>query len=190
MGVFFNAFIRHANVVKMANLAQLVNVIAPIFTNKQGLYLQTIYFPLVEYGKQRSNLSVDTLVKTPEYQPNGGGRTTGYLDVSTTYDPKGHLIYVNVLNRSANKDITASIENVEGKLSAQAELWQMDNPDLKAVNTFGDDHKVRPITKAITLPLSHNDFQLHIPETLADHLKTQDRVTTDLHSLIRKMQGR
>jgi alpha-N-arabinofuranosidase len=28
----------------MANLAQLVNVIAPIFTNKQGLYLQTIYF--------------------------------------------------------------------------------------------------------------------------------------------------
>jgi alpha-L-arabinofuranosidase len=164
MGVFFNAFIRHANVVKMANLAQLVNVIAPIFTNKQGIYLQTIYFPLVEYGKQRTNLSVDTLVKTPEYQPKGGGRTTGYLDVSTTYDPKGHVIYVNVLNRSANNDIGTSIENVEGKLSAQAELWQMDNPDLKAVNTFGDDQKVRPIIKAITLPLSHNGFNYTFPK--------------------------
>ncbi len=164
MGVFFNAFIRHANVVKMANLAQLVNVIAPIFTNKQGLYLQTIYFPLVEYGKQRTNLSVDTLVKTPDYQPNGGGRTTGYLDVSSTYDPKRHLIYVNVLNRSANKDIAASIENVEGKLSAQAELWQMDDPDLKAVNTFGNDQKVRPITKAINLSLSQNAFSYTFPK--------------------------
>jgi alpha-L-arabinofuranosidase len=28
----------------MANLAQLVNVIAPIFTSKRGMYLQTIYF--------------------------------------------------------------------------------------------------------------------------------------------------
>jgi alpha-N-arabinofuranosidase len=164
MGVFFNAFIRHANVVKMANLAQLVNVIAPIFTNKQGLYLQTIYFPLVEYGNQRSNLSVNTLVKSPEYQPNGGGRPTGYLDVSTTYDAKSHLIYLNVLNRSADKAITTSIENVEGKVSPQAELWQMDNPDLKAVNTFGNDHKVRPTTKGVTLQLAHNTFSYAFPK--------------------------
>jgi len=27
MGMFFNSFFRHANVVKMANLAQMVNVI-------------------------------------------------------------------------------------------------------------------------------------------------------------------
>ena len=53
MGMFLNSFFRHADVVKMANLAQLVNVIAPIFTNRQGLYLQTIYFPLAEYAKQR-----------------------------------------------------------------------------------------------------------------------------------------
>ena len=36
MGMFFNSFFRHADVVKMANLAQLVNVIAPIVTNKTG----------------------------------------------------------------------------------------------------------------------------------------------------------
>ena len=34
MGMFFNSFFRHADVVKMANLAQMVNVIAPIMTNK------------------------------------------------------------------------------------------------------------------------------------------------------------
>lgn len=51
MGMFLNSFFRHANSVKMANLAQLVSVIAPIFTNKQGIFLQTIYFPLAEYAK-------------------------------------------------------------------------------------------------------------------------------------------
>ena len=55
MGVFLNAFFRHADVVKLANLAQLVNVIAPMFTNPQGLYLQTVSFPIAEYAKQRDS---------------------------------------------------------------------------------------------------------------------------------------
>ena len=38
--MFLNSFFRHAHIVKMANLAHLVNVIAPIFTNEEGLYLQ------------------------------------------------------------------------------------------------------------------------------------------------------
>ena len=70
MGMFLNAFFRHADVVKMANLAQLVNVIAPMFTNKQGLYLQTIYFPIAEYAKQRGNQSLDVLVESPQYKPD------------------------------------------------------------------------------------------------------------------------
>src|SRR5262245_13660191 len=55
MGMFFNTFFRHADVVKMANVAQMVNVIAPITTNKQGLFLQTIYFPLAEFTKDRKS---------------------------------------------------------------------------------------------------------------------------------------
>ena|SRR5437763_1063131 len=47
---------------------QMVNVIAPIMTNKQGLFLQPIYFPIVEYGKQRGNTSLDLFVSAPTYQ--------------------------------------------------------------------------------------------------------------------------
>ena len=87
MGVFLNAFIRHADVVKMANLAQLVNVIAPMFTNTDGLYLQTIYFPMAEYAKQRGLQALDVRVDSPQYKPDQG-RPLGYLDVSATYDPR------------------------------------------------------------------------------------------------------
>jgi alpha-L-arabinofuranosidase len=33
---FLNVFVRNADIVKMANMAQLVNVIAPIWAEKEG----------------------------------------------------------------------------------------------------------------------------------------------------------
>jgi alpha-N-arabinofuranosidase len=70
MGMFFNSFFRHADTVKMANLAQMVNVIAPIMTNKDGLFLQPIYFPIAEYGKQRGNVALEASVSAPKYTAN------------------------------------------------------------------------------------------------------------------------
>ena len=46
IATMLNAFIKNAHIVKIANMAQLVNVIAPIFTNEKDLFLQTIYYPL------------------------------------------------------------------------------------------------------------------------------------------------
>jgi alpha-L-arabinofuranosidase len=150
MGMFFNSFIRHADVVKMANLAQIVNVIAPIFTNEKGLFLQPIYFPIAEYSKQRGNLALDTLVTSPTYRV-GEGAPLRYLDVSSTFDRKNGRIFVNVLNRSKSMDIEAEIEDQAGKCAPAAELWEMNHPDLKAVHTFGADRTVRPSVKAATL---------------------------------------
>ncbi len=163
MGMFLNSFIRHAHVVKMANLAQLVNVIAPIFTNQQGLFLQTIYFPLVEYGKQRGNMALDLLVKSPAYQVDGR-RPLGYLDASATHSAKERAVYLNVLNRSERMDLATRIDNVEGTLAGGVEVWELNYPDLKATHTFGDDAKVRPLTRTVTVALSGNSFGYTFPK--------------------------
>ena len=161
MGMFFNSFFRHADVVKMANLAQLVNVIAPIMTNKQGLFLQPIYFPIAEYGKQRGNIAVNTWVDSPGYEQNH--QQLPYLDVSTTYNPKDRSVYVNVLNRSKAQSIGARIQNQEGTLTPGVAVWQMDYPDLKATHTFGDDKKVLPKTSSMTATLEKNSFVYTFP---------------------------
>jgi alpha-N-arabinofuranosidase len=161
MGMFFNSFFRHADTVKMANLAQMVNVIAPIMTNKQGLYLQPIYFPIVEYGKQRGNVALTTWVASPTYAVNR--RQLPYLDVSTTYNTKDRALYVNVLNRSKSQDIATHIENQEGALSPNVDVWQMNYPDLKATHTFGDDKKVVPTTSTMKAPLQNNSFTYTFP---------------------------
>ena len=46
VGGFLNTLIRNADRVKLACLAQLINVIAPIMTNANGLYPATILLPL------------------------------------------------------------------------------------------------------------------------------------------------
>jgi len=45
VGGLLNTLMRHADRVKIACLAQLVNVIAPIMTNSKGLFRQTIFHP-------------------------------------------------------------------------------------------------------------------------------------------------
>jgi len=163
MGMFFNSFFRHANVVTMANLAQLVNVIAPIFTNKQGLFLQPIFFPIAEYAKQKGNTALDLLVTAPTYRTNRP-KPLSYLDVSATYHPNDRTIYLNVLNRSGGTDISTRIDNVEGKIGASADVWEMNHPNMKTTHTFGDDKKVRPTTRSVPLALSNNGFTYTFPK--------------------------
>jgi alpha-L-arabinofuranosidase len=172
MGMFFNSFFRHADIVKMANLAQLVNVIAPIFTNEKGLFLQPIYFPIAEYGRQRGNTALDVWVKSPTYR-TGNRPPLNYLDVSSTYDAKNRHVYLNVLNRSKGMDIAAAIENQGGRLGETAAVWEMKHPDLKAVHTFGDDRKVRPATRSVSLKPAGGAFQYTFPAQSLTILRLQ-----------------
>src|SRR5581483_11859828 len=68
VATFLNAFVNHAHIVKMANMAQLVNVIAPIFTSEKGLYLQTIYYPLQLFAANTKGKALDLFVDAPKYK--------------------------------------------------------------------------------------------------------------------------
>jgi alpha-N-arabinofuranosidase len=163
MGMFFNSFFRHADVVKMANLAQMVNVIAPIMTNKTGLFLQPIYFPLVEYAKQRDSTALDVWVSAPAYQIPNRTQQVQYLDVSATYRPDRREIVLNVLNRSKDRDMATRIDNQEGTLDGRLSVWQMNHADLKATHTFGDDRRVRPSVSNTTVTIDGRGFTYTFP---------------------------
>ncbi|MGH9802177.1 MAG: alpha-L-arabinofuranosidase C-terminal domain-containing protein, partial [Blastocatellia bacterium] len=133
-----------------------------IMTNKQGLFLQTTYFPLVEFAKQRGNKSLDVFVSAPTYKV-GNRPPLRYLDVSTTYNEAERALYVNVLNRSKDKDLTTRIDNQEGRLESEVGVWEMNHPDLKAAHTFGDDKKVRPATRTVAASVENNGFNYTFP---------------------------
>jgi alpha-N-arabinofuranosidase len=147
----------------MANLAQLVNVIAPIMTNEKGLFLQTIYFPLAEFTKQQKNRSLDVWVQAPTYQIRNRPGELKYLDVSATYNAATREVFVNVLNRSRDKDIAARLESQTGSWGRDVSVWELNHPDLKATHTFGDDTKVRPVTRTVQADVQDDSFTYTFP---------------------------
>jgi alpha-L-arabinofuranosidase len=74
------------------------------------------------------------------------------------------MVYMNVLNRSKDKDLSTRIENQEGQIgSSEVDVWEMNNSDLKATHTFGDDKKVRPVTRKLNVTLQNNGFTYLFP---------------------------
>ena len=69
----------------------------------------------------------------------------------------------NVLNRSKDKDLSARIENQDGQLASEIGVWEMNHSDLKATHTFGDDKKVRPVTRTMTPAVQNNAFSYTFP---------------------------
>ncbi|TDH19980.1 alpha-N-arabinofuranosidase [Segetibacter sp. 3557_3] len=152
---FLNAFIRNADVVKMANMAQLVNVIAPIFTNDKEMFRQTIYFPLQLFANNVFGTALDVFVDCKTYNTDkfflGLSETTTqqknvpYLDVSATYS-NGELV-LNVVNRHKDEAITTDILSQTGTFSGAFSVQEVNGPGIKAQNDFNKE-QVKTTEKA------------------------------------------
>jgi len=144
---FLNSFIRHADVVKMANMAQLVNVIAPIFTNEKGVFKQTIFYPLELFANNARGTSLNTFVACETYSnddflaPPGEAKPkqiqVPYLDVSATY--KDGEVTICVVNRHKEKAITTDIISEEGDFLGPFKIYEVNGPDIKSENDFGKE---------------------------------------------------
>ena len=142
---FLNVFVRNADIVKMANMAQLVNVIGPIFTNEQGMFLQTIYYPLQLFAQNVKGTSLDVFVDSDTYDTEeffiGLGESTTtqkdvpYLDVSATIN--GDDLIINVVNRHKDNAIATDIFSQSGSFVGEATITEVNGPDIKAENDFG-----------------------------------------------------
>ncbi|MCA9734255.1 alpha-N-arabinofuranosidase [candidate division KSB1 bacterium] len=133
---FLNAFIRNAHIVKMANMAQLVNVIAPMFTNENDMFRQTIYFPLALYANNSFGISIDAFVDSPTFDTDKY-KNVPYLDVSVAYE--GDSIVINVVNRHKEKSIEAEILSQQGDFTGKFTVIEVNGPDIKTENTFGNE---------------------------------------------------
>ncbi|HEY2012133.1 MAG TPA: alpha-L-arabinofuranosidase C-terminal domain-containing protein [Bryobacteraceae bacterium] len=146
VATFLNTFLNHSHIVKIANLAQLVNVIAPIFTNDNGLFLQTIYYPLQMFAANSKGKSLELFVDSPNYQSTRVGDVP-YLDVSAAYD-NGSLV-LNVVNRHKDQAIAVEIEAEDKTFSGEVKITEVNGPDIKAENDFGSS-KVGAVARTAT----------------------------------------
>ena len=150
------SLLNHADRVKTACLAQLVNVIAPIMTETGGpAWRQTIFWPFAQWSNfGRGNVlraSDDSpTYRANYYDPRGPQDlwfpvTAPYLKLGAVQQEDGKALTLFAVNRSLDEHMPMEIvANGFGKLRLR-EARQFHHVDLNAMNTRDNPDRVAPV---------------------------------------------
>lgn len=169
VGGFVNTLLRNSDRVRVACLAQLVNVIAPLVTNDQGVLRQSTYYPYAWALRYARGRVLDLRVESETYPITPTGlqadfARTGdvpFVDVVATLDEPGGQAALLVLNRdtSDERELTVEWDDIAPKRVLACET--LTGLDLKAFNTFDAPRRVVP--QALTAPTASNRMTLELP---------------------------
>ncbi len=135
VGLMLITLIRHSDRVKMACLAQLVNVIAPIMTEKDGsAWTQTIYYPYMYASKYGRGVALQPVLKSSKHDTKDYADVNDIESIAVWNEEKDELT-IFAVNRDLEETInlTTDIASFEGY--ELIEHIVLENEDLKAVNT-------------------------------------------------------
>jgi len=108
--------LKHADRVKIACFAQLVNVIAPIMTSPHGLFKQTIFYPIMHVSKFAHGTVLQTKIKSDTYTVQEFGHVN-YLDsIVIKNDDNQYTIFAINRNQHENLHLTVNLDNSRFKV--------------------------------------------------------------------------
>jgi alpha-N-arabinofuranosidase len=137
-----NLMQRMGGIVTMANLAQLTNSIAPIFTSKDGMFLQTTYFPMKLYTHQCGSAYLASTVQSPTFSTKSY-QDVPYLDVSATTDDAKNSLSLAVVNRHQSQPIATSIAVDGVHVDGKAQAFEINGASPDSENSFAAPENVR-----------------------------------------------
>ena len=153
-----NIFARHAERVRMANIAQMINVLqAMIMTDKEKMVLTPTYHVFKMYVPFQDATSVPVAFDAGTYK--NGDITLPRVDAIAAKDTKGKL-WLAITNLDPNQpvEIDASVSGINAK-SASGET--LTAPQVDSVNTFDAPNTVAP--KAISAKAEGGKLVLTLP---------------------------
>jgi len=148
VAMFLNAFLRHADAITMANMAQLVNVIPPIFTSPDDMFFQTIFYPLELYTLHNGTHALDAYVECPTV-PAGEYGKVPVLDVSSSYSPETGMASVNLINRHRTEAVPLALECQHGRFNGEGTLYEITGEDVRVYNDFARKDAVTTTTRPV-----------------------------------------
>ncbi|MCX2721260.1 alpha-N-arabinofuranosidase [Roseibium salinum] len=129
-----NEFIRRSDRVRIACIAQLVNVIAPIRAEKGGpAWRQTIYYPYQFASLYGRGDALNVAVDAPTYDCSVADDVS-YLDVSAVHDREAGTLTLFVLNRHLTEKADLDVELTGFGTPALFEHISMEGYELTDTN--------------------------------------------------------
>ncbi len=176
VGSYLNVFVRNCAWVRMANLAQMVNAIAPIVATPDAVAVQPIYYPVLLHSRAALAFAVDSFTDGPDVSANIAhldhhrGRWPhriadlgpfALVDVAATASADCARVAVTLVNRSQHEpedteivlrdfdfDGPASVTTVTAEHGTSARLL----PDIEAACVADGTEKPSGSRLTLTLP--------------------------------------
>jgi alpha-L-arabinofuranosidase len=147
VATWLNVFVRQSWTVRMANLARLVNVAAPIVTSSDGMFSQSIHHPFQLMASASEQIAVDTYTDSgARVHRDRAGERWPYrvadlglfqrLDAAATTDPARRRLTLSVVNRDPRRAVRTRVRLLDARATGVMIVHEVtaDSPD--AVNTF------------------------------------------------------
>ncbi|MGB9369553.1 MAG: alpha-N-arabinofuranosidase [Xanthobacteraceae bacterium] len=150
------SLINHADRVKAACLAQLVNVIAPIMTETGGpAWRQTIFYPFADFSNLGRGTVLRAAIDCPTYaasyfDPRGAVDAyyslpaVPYLKFSAVHDEKAGTLTLFCLNRHLAEPMALELTAQGFAHLKVVSAHQLCDSDLTALNTTDKPDRIKP----------------------------------------------
>jgi alpha-N-arabinofuranosidase len=161
-----NMFQRQCKTLKLANLAQMINVLPLIETDAQRAAATTLYYPFLLYQAMEP-VSLLAVATCPSYASESLGniqaqRGVPYLDVAATRDWLNRRLVISLVNRHPYRK--ASLITVLRGFDRLKPCrgWQLANGNPNTANTLDTPNRVKP--KQVPAPSRRGDrFNIELP---------------------------
>lgn len=146
---WLNVFLRKSNVIKIACVAQIVNIISWLQTRTDGLLKQTSYYPFKLVSNHARGEALDVVVKAGLLETKKYGAVPA-LDVSATFDSEKQQGAIFIVNRSTTETVVTDLV-WQNQTAVQIEqAWQLAGSDPKQANTWESPNALA--AKAVPAP--------------------------------------
>ncbi|MBA2481867.1 MAG: alpha-N-arabinofuranosidase [Planctomycetes bacterium] len=144
VGCMIITLLKHADRVKIACLAQLVNVIAPIMTENGGrCWRQTIHYPFLHAIRFARGVALDARIASSGYDDNELGRVP-YLEAVATWDAATGAITLFAVNRHEHEALPLAADLRHFPEHRVVEHLVLEHADAYATNTADRPDTVAP----------------------------------------------
>jgi alpha-N-arabinofuranosidase len=154
VGGFVNTLLRQSDRVRVACLAQILNVIAPLVTNETSVLRQSTYYPYAWAVKYARGTVLDLFVESETYPIAAAGLRADvarddqvpFVDVVATIDPPSGRVCILMLNRDLESERELQLDWRDVTPTKVLACQTLTGSDLKAFNTFDAPKRVAPRT--------------------------------------------
>jgi alpha-N-arabinofuranosidase len=126
---FFNAFLRHADVVKMANYTLLTSLLSRD-PKTDATYKSPTFYAFKLFSTRCRGAALDVSVNCDSFGTSDHYTAIPYLDVSSVYNAKTGQVVINVVNRHKTDAIATDIRSVTGTFAGTATVSRIASDDL------------------------------------------------------------